>query len=40
MILLLDPLEVDVLRGYLGEILATNKNDVIENIYLKLVEEN
>ena len=34
----LTPLEVDTLRGYLGEILATDGNEVIEGIYEQLTE--
>jgi len=35
----LTPFEVDTLRGYLGEILATDSNEAIEAIYELLTEE-
>mgnify|MGYP000726990844 CR=1 FL=1 len=38
-LLTLSPLQVDTLRGYLGEILATDSNEVVEEIYEQLVEE-
>ena len=38
--LILTPLEVDVLRGFLGEILATTSNDTLDGIYNALLEEN
>ena len=38
-ILILSPLEVDTLRGYLGEILDTDSNEVIIGIYEALSKE-
>lgn len=38
-ILTLTPLQVDTLRGHLGEILATDSNASIEEIYNQLTEE-
>jgi hypothetical protein len=35
----LSPLEIDVLRGFIGELLATTTNEVLETIYTKLLEE-
>jgi hypothetical protein len=34
----LTPLQVDTLRGYLGEILATDSNDALAEIYERLTE--
>lgn len=39
LVLRLTPEQVDTLRGYLGEILATDNNSAIEEIYEQLVEE-
>lgn len=34
----LSPLQVDTLRGYLGEILATDSNDALAEIYEQLTD--
>jgi hypothetical protein len=40
MTLMLTLEQADTLRGYLGQILADDKNKIIEEIYIQLLEEN
>jgi hypothetical protein len=39
MTLMLTLEQADTLRGYLGEILATDPNKIIEEIYVQLLED-